>query len=108
MSYITHIGRYLPSAKRLTIEVVGTDAAWKETQHTGLAESDNENIRFAVGQQLAVTDAHKDSGLRTWEQSHFSIVDVVKGKLYSWMTCHNKSRWKIEKAETNARWQATM
>lgn len=44
----------------------------------GLAESDIENIRFAVEQQLAVTDAHKDSGLRTWEHPHFSVLDVTR------------------------------
>ncbi|PVH82290.1 hypothetical protein DL98DRAFT_530388 [Cadophora sp. DSE1049] len=99
MSYIASLGRYFPAVKYLTIEIVGTDPAWKGTHHTELVESDIESIRSAVEQQLTVTDAHKESGIKTWGQPHFTILDVEKGKLYQWMTCHNQSTWKFEKAE---------
>lgn len=108
MSHIASLGRYFPGVKFLTIEIVGTDPEWKETHHTELTGSDIEDIRSAVEQQLIVTDDQKESGIETWGQPHFTILDVEKRKLYQWMTCHNQSGWQFRKAEIDARWQALM
>ncbi|KAK0126815.1 hypothetical protein ONS95_008394 [Cadophora gregata] len=55
-----------------------------------IAESEIDNIRYAVKPQLNITndekkERHKDLGITSFHNS-----GCCKGKLHQWMTCHNK------------------